>query len=85
MEVRAPDLGDFADVPVAELLVAPGDTVTATQPLIVLESDKSSMEIPAGVDGTLVELRVSVGDTVSAGDVVAVVSGVGGGEGWVGP
>ena len=81
MEVRVPDLGDFADVPVAELLVAPGDTVTATQPLIVLESDKSSMEIPAGVAGTVTELRVSVGDTVSAGDVIAVLSGAGGEEG----
>jgi len=73
VDVVIPDLGDFADVPVAELLAAPGDTVTADQPLVVLESDKSSMEIPAGVDGTLSELRVAIGDTVSAGDVIAVV------------
>ncbi len=75
VDVKVPDLGDFADVPVAELLAAPGDAVTADQPLVVLESDKSSMEIPAGVDGTLTELRVAIGDTVSAGDVIAVVDG----------
>jgi len=73
VEVTVPDLGDFGDVPVAELLAAPGDVVTADQPLVVLESDKSSMEIPAGVDGTLTELRVAIGDTVSTGDVIAVV------------
>ena len=72
-EVVVPDLGDFADVPVSELLAAAGDEVTAAQPLVVLESDKSSMEIPAGADGTLTEMRVAVGDTVSAGDVIAVV------------
>jgi len=84
MDVVIPDLGDFADVPVAELLVAVGDTVESGQPLVVLESDKSSMEIPADASGTLVELRVAVGDTVSAGTVVAVIDAVqdaGAGEG----
>jgi dihydrolipoamide dehydrogenase len=78
MDVVIPDLGDFADVPVAELLVAVGDTVEAGQPLVVLESDKSSMEIPADASGVLTELRVSVGDTVSAGTVIAVIDAVGG-------
>ena len=77
IEVKVPDLGDFDDVPVAELLAAVGDAVTADQPLVVLESDKSSMEIPAGVDGTLTELKVAIGDTVSAGDVIAMVDGDG--------
>ena len=74
VDVTVPDLGDFDDVPVAELLVAVGDTVTPDQPLLVLESDKSSMEIPAGVAGEITELVVSVGATVSAGDVIARVS-----------
>jgi pyruvate dehydrogenase E2 component (dihydrolipoamide acetyltransferase) len=73
-EVVVPDLGEFADVPVAELLVAAGDEVSAGQPLVVLESDKSSMEIPAVAAGTLTELRVAVGDVVSAGDVIAIIA-----------
>ncbi len=76
MDVVIPDLGDFADVPVAELLAKVGDVVEAGQPLVVLESDKSSMEIPADASGTLTELRVAVGDTVSAGTVVAVIDAV---------
>ncbi len=74
VDVTVPDLGDFDDVPVAELLVSVGDTVTADQPLLVLESDKSSMEIPAGVAGEITELVVSVGATVSAGDVIARIT-----------
>jgi dihydrolipoamide dehydrogenase len=73
LEVLVPDIGDFSDVPVAELLVAVGDEVAADDPLLVLESDKSSMEIPAPQAGTVKELKVAVGDTVSEGDVLAVV------------
>jgi len=66
-EVTVPDIGDFTDVPVIEVLVAPGDTVAAEDPLIVLESDKASMDVPAPEPGTVGELLVKVGDKVSKG------------------
>lgn len=77
VDVTVPDLGDFDDVPVAEILVAVGDTVGENDPLLVLESDKSSMEIPAGVAGEITELVVAVGATVSAGDMIARISSSG--------
>jgi pyruvate dehydrogenase E2 component (dihydrolipoamide acetyltransferase) len=67
MEVAVPDIGDFVDVPVVEVLVAPGDTVAPEDPLVVLESDKATMEVPAPVGGVVRELRVAVGDKVSEG------------------
>jgi dihydrolipoamide dehydrogenase len=67
LDVLVPDIGDFTDVPVVELLVAVGDTVAAEQPLVVLESDKASMEIPAPEAGTVKEIAVAVGDAVSEG------------------
>ncbi|MFY9932980.1 MAG: biotin/lipoyl-containing protein, partial [Streptosporangiaceae bacterium] len=70
MEIRIPDLGDFGDVPVIEVHVTPGGTVAAEDPLITLESDKATMDIPAPAAGTVSELRVAVGDRVSAGDVI---------------
>ena len=73
IELRVPDIGDDKDVPVIELLVAVGDTVARDQGLVTLESDKATMEVPASAAGTVVELHVKLGDTVSAGDVVAVV------------
>jgi pyruvate dehydrogenase E2 component (dihydrolipoamide acetyltransferase) len=66
-EVVVPDIGDFADVPVIELLVAVGDHVDTEDPLLVLESDKATMEVPAPFGGVVHELRVAVGDTVSEG------------------
>src|SRR6266699_4908368 len=66
-EVSVPDLGDFADVPVIELHVAPGDVVSNEDPLITLESDKATMDIPSPAAGTVRELRVKVGDLVSRG------------------
>jgi pyruvate dehydrogenase E2 component (dihydrolipoamide acetyltransferase) len=78
-EVRVPDLGDFADVPVIEVLVTAGDTVETEQPLIVLESDKASMEVPAPSGGTVEEVAVSVGDTVSQGDLILTLSDDGAG------
>jgi dihydrolipoamide dehydrogenase len=74
LEVRIPDIGDFTDVPIVEILVAVGDEVAAEDPLVVLESDKASMEIPAPGAGTVSELKVSVGDTVSEGSVIAVLA-----------
>jgi dihydrolipoamide dehydrogenase len=72
-EVRVPDIGDFSDVPVIELLVAPGDAIEIETPLVTLESDKATFDVPSTVAGTLTELRVAVDDTVSEGDVIAIV------------
>ncbi|RYF14074.1 MAG: dihydrolipoyllysine-residue acetyltransferase, partial [Comamonadaceae bacterium] len=72
-----PDIGDFKDVAVIELLVKPGDAVKVEQSLITVESDKASMEIPSSAAGTLKELKVKVGDKVNIGDLIAVVQGSG--------
>jgi dihydrolipoamide dehydrogenase len=68
LEVKVPDIGDFSDVPIIEVHVAPGDAVEAEDPLITLESDKATMDVPAPAAGTVTALHVSVGDTVSEGD-----------------
>ena len=73
VEVRVPDIGDFNDVAVIELLVKPGDTVKAEQSLITVESDKASMEIPSSAAGVLKELKVKLGDKVGEGSLVAVL------------
>jgi dihydrolipoamide dehydrogenase len=70
LEVRVPDIGDFADVPVIEVHVAPGDTISAEDPLLTLESDKATMDVPAPAGGTVTGVRVAVGDQVSEGDVI---------------
>jgi len=70
VDVRVPDIGDFHDVEVIEVLVAPGDTVTADQSLITLESDKATMEIPAPRAGTVRELAIAVGGRVSEGSLI---------------
>jgi dihydrolipoamide dehydrogenase len=67
IEVTVPDIGDFAGVPVIEIHVAPGDTVAAEDPLITLESDKATMDVPAPAAGTVTAVKVSVGDTVAEG------------------
>ena len=72
-EARVPDIGDFADVPVIELLVQVGDRVTKDQGLLTLESDKATMEVPAPFAGVVRELRVKVDDRVSEGAVVALI------------
>jgi pyruvate dehydrogenase E2 component (dihydrolipoamide acetyltransferase) len=72
-EVLLPDIGDFSDVDVAEVLVSSGQRVAAEQSLIVLESDKASMEIPSPVAGVIVEMKVSVGDRVSQGSLIAII------------
>jgi dihydrolipoamide dehydrogenase len=78
VEVRIPGIGDFADVPVIEVHVAPGDTVAVDDPIVTLESDKATMDVPAPAAGTVSEVRVDVGDRVSEGDVVLVLEAVGG-------
>jgi len=69
-EVRVPDIGDFKDVPVIEVLVKPGDKVKPEDPLVTLESDKATMEVPSPLGGVVQALRVKVGDKVSEGTVI---------------
>ena len=73
IEVKVPDIGDFTDIPVIEVLVAAGDRVKAEDSLITLESDKATMEVPSPQAGVIREVRLKVGDTASAGTVVAVL------------
>ncbi|PJK10226.1 dihydrolipoyl dehydrogenase [Lysobacteraceae bacterium NML08-0793] len=73
VEVRVPDIGGHSDVPVIEVLVKPGDVISVDQGLVTLESDKATMEVPSTVAGTVAELKVKLGDTLSEGDVVVVI------------
>jgi pyruvate dehydrogenase E2 component (dihydrolipoamide acetyltransferase) len=73
VEVKVPDIGDFKDVAVIELLVKPGDTVKAEQSLITVESDKASMEIPSSHSGVIKELKVAMGDKVNEGTLLAML------------
>ncbi len=75
IEVRIPDIGDFKDVTVIEVLVKPGDTIKAEQSLVTVESDKASMEIPSSSAGVLKELKVKMGDKVNIGDLLAILEG----------
>ncbi|MDR6860638.1 dihydrolipoyllysine-residue acetyltransferase [Variovorax guangxiensis] len=85
VEVKVPDIGDFKDVAVIEVLVKPGDTIKEEQSLITVESDKASMEIPSSAAGVLKELKVKVGDKVNIGDLVAVLEGSAGGAAAAAP
>ncbi len=78
VQILVPDIGDFDEVAVIELLVKPGDTVAVEQSLITVESDKASMEIPSSHAGVLRELKVRLGDKVSKGSAIAVVDAAGG-------
>src|SRR5437764_13672227 len=69
-EVRVPDIGDFTDVPVIEIHVSPGDEVSSEDPLVTLESDKATMDVPAPLAGTVKQLQVKIGDRVSEGSVL---------------
>ena len=80
IEVKVPDLGDFDSVELIEIAVNIGDTVELDQPLIVLESDKASMEIPSEAAGTVRQILVSIGDQLSQGDVIAKLELEGAGE-----
>jgi pyruvate dehydrogenase E2 component (dihydrolipoamide acetyltransferase) len=73
IEVKVPDIGDFKNIPVIEILVKPGDTVRAEDPLVTLESDKATMEVPSPVAGTVREIRIKVGDKVSEGALVLML------------
>ena len=69
-EVRVPDIGDFKDVPIIEIMVKPGDSIAPEQPLVTLESDKASMDVPSPLAGLVAELKVKVGDRVSEGSAI---------------
>ena len=75
LQVHVPNIGDFKDVAVIEVMVNPGDTIKVEQSLITVESDKASMEIPSSHAGVLKELKVKVGDTVNIGDLLAILEG----------
>ena len=73
LDIHVPDIGDFDEVAVIELLVKPGDTIRAEQSLITVESDKASMEIPSSHAGVVKEVKVKLGDKVKQGSVVVVL------------
>jgi pyruvate dehydrogenase E2 component (dihydrolipoamide acetyltransferase) len=77
-EARVPDIGDYSDVPVIEILVAVGDTVAKDQGLVTLESDKATLEVPSSFAGVVKELKVKLGDNLSEGSVVAIIEAAGG-------
>jgi len=78
VEVRVPDIGDFKDVVVIEVMVKVGDTVKVEQSLITVESDKASMEIPSNAAGVIKELKIKLGDKVNIGDLMAILEGTAG-------
>ncbi len=80
MDVKVPDIGDFSDVPVIGILVAVGDTVAAEDPLLELESDKATMEVPSPAAGVVKEIKVSEGDKVSEGSVIMVLDAADAGD-----
>ena len=73
VEVKVPDIGDFQDVPVIEVLVKPGDSIQAEDALLMLESDKATMEVPSPAAGVVKEVKIKVGDKVSAGMLVLLL------------
>jgi pyruvate dehydrogenase E2 component (dihydrolipoamide acetyltransferase) len=75
IELKVPDIGDFKDVEVIEVLVKPGDTVAVDQSLLTIESDKASMEIPSSAAGVIKELKVKVGDKINQGTLIAIAEG----------
>ena len=77
VDVKVPDIGDFKDVAVIELMVAVGDTIAVDQSLVTVESDKASMEIPSSHAGVVMEIKVAIGDTVNQGSLLVVVEAAG--------
>src|SRR5438552_7312202 len=74
VEIKVPDIGDFKDIPIIEVFVKAGDTVKAEDPLISLESDKATMDVPSPVGGTISELKVKLGDKVSEGGLILTLA-----------
>jgi pyruvate dehydrogenase E2 component (dihydrolipoamide acetyltransferase) len=77
IEVKVPDIGDFKNIPVIEIMVGPGDTIKQDDPLISLESDKAAMEVPSPAAGTVREVKVQIGDKVSEGSLILVMDAEG--------
>jgi pyruvate dehydrogenase E2 component (dihydrolipoamide acetyltransferase) len=77
IEVKVPDIGDYTDIPVIEVLVKAGDTVEKEQSLVTLESDKATMDVPSSAAGVVKEVKVKVGDTVSEGSLIVVLESAG--------
>ena len=73
IEVKVPDIGDFADIPVIEIFVKVGDTIKKEDSLVSLESDKATMEVPSSHSGVVKEIKVKVGDKVSMGAIVLLL------------
>ena len=74
-EIKVPNIGDFKDVEVIEVLVSEGKTLQKNDPLITIESDKSSVEIPSNFEGKIKSLEIKVGDKVSEGDLILILEG----------
>ena len=72
-DISVPDIGDFKDVEVIEVLVKPGDHINKNDPIVTIESDKSSVEIPSPATGEIKDLKVKIGDKVSEGTVLATI------------
>jgi len=81
LEIKVPDIGDFKDVPIIQVFVKPGDAVKPEDPLIALESDKATMDVPSPAAGTVKDLKVKVGDRVSEGKVILVLDAASPGDG----
>src|SRR5437588_7694237 len=81
LEIKVPDIGDFTDVPIIQVFVKPGDAVKPEDPLIALESDKATMDVPSPAAGTVKELKIKVGDRVSQGKVILVLDAAAAGDG----
>jgi pyruvate dehydrogenase E2 component (dihydrolipoamide acetyltransferase) len=81
IEVRVPDIGDFQDIPIIEVLVHPGDAIKAEDPLVTLESDKATMDVPAPAGGVVKDIKVKVGDKVSKGSLVLTLDAESGSAG----
>ena len=72
-EIAVPDIGDFKDVEIIEILVKPGDIVKANDPIVTLESDKSSVEVPSPLAGKISAVKIKIGDKVSQGNILATI------------
>ncbi|HEV2286398.1 MAG TPA: biotin/lipoyl-containing protein, partial [Steroidobacteraceae bacterium] len=77
LEVRVPDMGNFKDVAIIDVLVKPGDSVEIDTPLVTLESEKASMDVPSTASGVIERVHVAKGGTVSTGDLIATVRAAG--------
>ena len=75
IEIRIPDIGDFKDVPIIEVHVKPGDKVAVEDPLLTLESDKATLEVPCPQAGTIGEVKVKAGDACREGDLIVTAGG----------